>query len=45
MDFPLINKGEKVRVWFDGWLTIVFQWLTDVSMELWRNHCCQRKFH
>ncbi|MFY8096513.1 MAG: HlyD family secretion protein [Flavobacterium sp.] len=24
MDFPLILKGEKVRVWFDGWPTIVF---------------------
>jgi len=21
---PLIHKGEKVRVWFDGWPTIVF---------------------
>ena len=24
MDFPLIQKGEHVRVWFDGWPTIVF---------------------
>lgn len=24
MDFPLIKKGEEVRVWFDGWPTIVF---------------------
>ncbi len=24
VNFPLINKGEKVRVWFDGWPTIVF---------------------
>ena len=24
VDFPLINKGEKVRVWFDGWPSIVF---------------------
>lgn len=23
-DYPLIHKGEKVRVWFDGWPTIVF---------------------
>jgi len=23
-DLPLIHKGEKVRVWFDGWPTIVF---------------------
>lgn len=31
MDFPLINKGEKVRVWFDGWPTIVFSGWPDVS--------------
>ncbi|NHN26432.1 HlyD family efflux transporter periplasmic adaptor subunit [Flavobacterium jejuense] len=24
VDFPLINKGAKIRVWFDGWPTIVF---------------------
>jgi multidrug resistance efflux pump len=24
VDFPLINNGEKVRVWFDGWPSIVF---------------------
>lgn len=24
IDFPLVNNGEKVRVWFDGWPTIVF---------------------
>lgn len=24
MDFPLLKKGAKVRVWFDGWPTIVF---------------------
>jgi len=24
VDFPLINKGEKIRVWFDGWPSIVF---------------------
>jgi multidrug resistance efflux pump len=24
VDFPLIHKGEKVRVWFDGWPSIVF---------------------
>lgn len=23
-DMPLLHKGEKVRVWFDGWPTIVF---------------------
>lgn len=31
MDFPLINKGEKVRVWFDGWPTIVFSGWPGVS--------------
>jgi multidrug resistance efflux pump len=31
MDFPLINNGEKVRVWFDGWPTIVFSGWPDVS--------------
>lgn len=24
LNFSLIHKGEKVRVWFDGWPTIVF---------------------
>lgn len=24
VDFPLIHNGEKVRVWFDGWPSIVF---------------------
>ena len=24
VDFPLIHRGEKVRVWFDGWPSIVF---------------------
>jgi multidrug resistance efflux pump len=23
-DLPLVHRGEKVRVWFDGWPTIVF---------------------
>jgi multidrug resistance efflux pump len=23
-DLPLVHKGEKVRIWFDGWPTIVF---------------------
>lgn len=31
VDFPLINKGEKVRVWFDGWPTIVFSGWPGVS--------------
>ncbi len=31
IDLPLINKGEKVRVWFDGWPTIVFSGWPDVS--------------
>ncbi len=24
VDVPLMHKGEKVRIWFDGWPTIVF---------------------
>lgn len=24
IDLPLIHKGEKVRIWFDGWPTIIF---------------------
>jgi multidrug resistance efflux pump len=24
LDLPLIKRGERVRVWFDGWPTIVF---------------------
>ena len=24
VDVPLVHKGEKVRIWFDGWPTIVF---------------------
>ncbi len=31
VDLPLINKGEKVRIWFDGWPTIVFSGWPDVS--------------
>ncbi|WP_335965936.1 biotin/lipoyl-binding protein [Galbibacter sp. PAP.153] len=31
MDYPLINKGEKVRIWFDGWPTIVFSGWPGVS--------------
>ena len=31
IDLPLINRGEKVRVWFDGWPTIVFSGWPDVS--------------
>lgn len=31
VDFPLINKGEKVRVWFDGWPTVVFSGWPDIS--------------
>ncbi len=30
-DLPLVHKGEKVRVWFDGWPTIVFSGWPDVS--------------
>jgi len=31
VDFPLINKGEKIRVWFDGWPSIVFSGWPDAS--------------
>lgn len=31
IDLPLITKGEKVRVWFDGWPTIVFSGWPDMS--------------
>ncbi|MBG6110290.1 multidrug resistance efflux pump [Flavobacterium sp. CG_9.10] len=31
IDLPLIQKGEKVRVWFDGWPTIVFSGWPDMS--------------
>ena len=30
-DLPLIHKGEKVRVWFDGWPTIVFSGWPNMS--------------
>lgn len=31
LDVPLITKGEKVRVWFDGWPTIVFSGWPNLS--------------
>lgn len=31
MDYPLIRKGQKVRVWFDGWPTIVFSGWPNLS--------------
>lgn len=31
VDLPLIHKGEKVRVWFDGWPTIVFSGWPNMS--------------
>jgi len=31
IDLPLVAKGEKVRVWFDGWPTIVFSGWPDMS--------------
>jgi multidrug resistance efflux pump len=30
-DWPLVHKGEKVRIWFDGWPTIVFSGWPDLS--------------
>ncbi len=31
IDLPLISKGYKVRVWFDGWPTIVFSGWPNMS--------------
>ena len=31
IDLPLIKKGEEVRVWFDGWPTIVFSGWPNMS--------------
>ena len=31
IDFPLIHRGEKIRVWFDGWPTIVFSGWPNMS--------------
>jgi multidrug resistance efflux pump len=31
LDLPLISKGAKVRIWFDGWPTIVFSGWPDMS--------------
>ena len=31
IDLPLISRGEKVRVWFDGWPTIIFSGWPDMS--------------
>lgn len=31
IDLPLLKKGERVRVWFDGWPTIVFSGWPDMS--------------
>ena len=31
IDLPLIHKGEKIRVWFDGWPTIVFSGWPNMS--------------
>lgn len=31
IDLPLITKGEKIRVWFDGWPTIVFSGWPNMS--------------
>lgn len=30
-DYPLVHKGEKIRVWFDGWPTIVFSGWPNIS--------------
>ena len=31
IDIPLLKNGERVRVWFDGWPTIVFSGWPDMS--------------
>lgn len=31
IDLPLLHRGEKVRVWFDGWPTIVFSGWPNMS--------------
>lgn len=31
IDLTLLRKGEKIRVWFDGWPTIVFSGWPDIS--------------
>ncbi|GIZ08976.1 HlyD family secretion protein [Flavobacterium sp. UMI-01] len=31
LDLPLISKGAKVRIWFDGWPTIVFSGWPNMS--------------
>ncbi|HAH54886.1 MAG TPA: biotin attachment protein [Flavobacterium sp.] len=31
-DLPLIHKGEKVRIWFDGWPTVVFSGWPNMSI-------------
>jgi multidrug resistance efflux pump len=31
IDLPLIHPGEKVRIWFDGWPTIVFSGWPNLS--------------
>lgn len=31
LDVPLLTKGEKVRVWFDGWPTVVFSGWPNMS--------------
>jgi multidrug resistance efflux pump len=31
VDLPLVKKGDKIRVWFDGWPAIVFSGWPDMS--------------
>lgn len=31
IDLPLLHTGEKVRVWFDGWPTIIFSGWPNIS--------------
>jgi multidrug resistance efflux pump len=38
VDLPLIKKGSKVRVWFDGWPTIVFSGWPGMSYGTFGGH-------
>jgi hypothetical protein len=31
IDMPLVHPGEKVRIWFDGWPTIIFSGWPNMS--------------
>jgi hypothetical protein len=41
LDLPLISKGAKIRIWFDGWPTIVFSGWPDMSYGTFGQNCCR----